>query len=215
MKAADPFEDELTRELPSSLRTFTDLEPFDPRRAPPPPPSTLELDDADIVEVDERRLASTLVLPPVSKPLSIPALALDVGAPRPTYAWRGSVERASALARDPVALVVAASFLLACALAGVVGVLVGRTSSARERADHAAHASPAVEARVRTPRVAVVFAAHESITEPPPMAPGKDLAEDPVVAPVAPPPVRHAPPPPAPPPAHRAGFQRPAGLPRR
>lgn len=223
MKAADPFEDELTRELPSALRTFTDLAPFDPRV---PPPSTLEVDDADIVEVDEQRLASTLVLPPVSRPLSIPALALDVPAPRPPYASMMTVERAAAMARDPLALVVAASLLLACALAGVVGVLVGRTSSAREHADHAEHAekpSTAVGARVRTPRVAVVLAAHESITEPPLMAPGKDLVEQPVVdavaplapvAPAAPVVVRRAPPP-APPPAHRPGFQRPAGLPRR
>jgi hypothetical protein len=218
LKAADPFEDELTCELPSSLRTFTDLEPFDPRRAPPP--STVEVDDADIVEVDEQRMASTLVLPPVSRPLSIPALALDVGAPRRTSASTLTVERAAALAREPIALVVAASFLLACALAGVVGVLVGRTSSARarEHADRPAHASTALGARARTPRIAVVFAAHESITEPPLTAPGKDLAEDPAIAPVAPAGpvvVRRAPPPPPPPPAHRAGFQRPAGLPRR
>jgi hypothetical protein len=77
--------------------------------------------------------------------------------------------------------------------------MVGRTSSAPQR-EHA-HVS-----EVRTPRVAVVFAATESITEPPLTAAAKAAAE-PEAAPVA-----VAAPAPHRPPARRAGFQRPANL---
>ena len=143
---ADAFDDELTRELPSALRTFTDLDPF-------------------------------VVAPPTVTSIRPPAAAIP-----------------------ELALAIAAIVLVwSCAFAGAVGVAIGRTS---EAGDHGA----LVTARV--PRVAVVTAAHEAITEPPATAPEKLVVVDaPVTRPAATPGPRPAP--------RRPGFQRPSSLPRR
>jgi hypothetical protein len=178
----DAFEDDLTRELPSALRTFTDLEPFE------------AVADEDILEVESRDLQKTLQLPPVSRPLSIPAFTRDVVLLPRTFS-------------PTETLGLAGAFLLACLVVGAAAFLVGRASSGRE------HASVVVDARV--PRTSIVLAAHEQIIEPPLTAPAKLEVEELVPVPIATPVVR--PQPPAPPriEPRRAGFQRPASLTRR
>ena len=138
---ADVFDDEMTRELPSALRTTTDLDPF--VAAPTPRAKGL--------------------------PIAIPELTVVVAVM--VLAW-------------------------SCAFAGALGMVLGHTSEKRH---------PAATVTVREPRVAVVTAAHEAITEATLTAPSKQEQ-------VAPP----APRPPAPSaPARRPGFQRPANLRRR
>lgn len=201
------FEDDLTRELPSALRTFTDLKAY----RPTPPSSVAELDDEDIVEDDDGDAraffaGSTLQLPPITRPLSIPAFSRDVVSPH-------DASRATALLREPIALVVGAAVLFLCLVTTGLGVAVGRASAAPATSRHVSVAG------ARAPRTAVVLAAHEAITEAPLTAPMKLAAEVPApVAPVArprpqpqPQPV-HGPTPP-PPPARRPGFQRPSNLP--
>jgi hypothetical protein len=183
------FEDDLTRELPSALRTFTDLEPYR---------SATEIADEDILEDDEvLRSGRTLQLPPASRPLSIPAFSHDIAAPPP------GASRMEALLREPLAQVVAAALLLSFVSAGALGIAMGRAASGA-----ALHA--------RMPRSPVVLTAHEVITEPPVTASMK-LTFEPIEpsAPLpAPRPVvritRRPEPPPQP--ARRAGFQRPIGL---
>ncbi|MDB4934692.1 MAG: hypothetical protein JWP87_1664 [Labilithrix sp.] len=191
----DVFEDDLTRELPSALRTFTDLEPFDPRAVAPVAPraeeSSIEVSDEDIL------IERTVQLPPVSRPISIPAFTRDVPS-RSSPWWQET-------------LVIGAAFLVACLVVGTVGVLVGRASSSSDRAATAA---------ARIPRTLVVLAAHEQLVLPPATAPMKLEIEAPAAAPIVAPP--RPPPaatqrvqPPAPIEPRRAGFQKPATLTRR
>jgi hypothetical protein len=185
----DAFEDDLTRELPSALRTFTDLEPFDPRAAE----SSMDVADEDILAIESSHpLQRTLELPPISRPLSIPAFARDVA----PAAARWSQEM----------LVIGAAFLVACLCVGTIGVLLGRASSST------AHAATA---GARTARVGVVVAAHEQVIEPPATAPMK-LEAPPPSPPSPPPAAAHARVSAAPRiEPRRAGFQRPASLMRR
>lgn len=143
------------------------------------------------------RLAErTLELPPISRPLSIPAFATDIVARRREP-------------RQPLVLAAGAVLLACCLVTGTLGIAVGRASAS----------SPALLASARVPRVAVVLAAHEAITEEPLTAPAKLVvalpsqlaapralrqpARTPAPAPTPPPPV----------PARRPGFQRPSNLP--
>ena len=148
---ADVFDDEMTRELPSALRTFTDLEPFVP---------IAPIDSSDAIDPGPRT--------------EIPELTLVIGAI--VLVW-------------------------SCAFAGAFGIVVGRTSEPR---DHE------VVANVHVPRVAVVMAAHEAITEPPPMAPAKVVFDE-----TSPPRVFAAAPHAVAPAPRRPGFQRPSTLGRR
>ena len=101
---AEPFEDEPTRELPSSLRTFTDLAPVS------------EVDAADILEVEDH-IEHTVRIP---RSRSLPAFVLDAPAPPPQEPWNPQLP-----------LVIAAALLVACMTAGMVGVVAGRTLSPR------------------------------------------------------------------------------------
>jgi hypothetical protein len=142
----DPFEDELTRELPSALRTFTDLAPV------------TELAAEDILEIEERDLILEHTVR-IARPASVPAFALDLAAGSPTRPWD-----------NPLAFIICGALLVACLLAGAIGIVAGRTLSAGDPTS------------VTTPRVAVVAAARELITMTPPSAPAK------VVVPPPPPP---------------------------
>ena len=110
----------------------------------------------------------------------------------------------------------AIALVWSCGVAGFAGVALGRTSPLRDRE----HAVLAKAREAREPRVALVMAAHEAITEPPLMAPSKQ--EEPVDAPpLRVPAARPTPlatrcgaPAPAPEP-RRPGFQRPRTLGRR
>ncbi len=150
----DVFDDEMTRELPSAQKTFTDLDPFACSVAPVASGASVATREA------------------------LPELTVVIGA------------------------IVLVWF---CAVAGIAGVVAGRSSTEH---DH-----------VRVPRVATVIAAHEAVTEPPLTAPAKaDAAAEDVPLLVAPVPravsgsgARAV----AAPEPHRPGFQRPKSLRRR
>lgn len=157
------FEDDLTRELPSSLRTFTDLPPVTSANAD----AIVELADEDVVAIVEH----TVVIPRPA-PASIPPLTADVPrAPLPS-AWD-----------SPLVLLVGAALLGACGLAGAVGIAAGRTRSAP---------SSDAQASERQPRVAVVAAAREVITLAPLTAPEKEIGSEPELTPLPARPLRHA-----------------------
>ena len=106
----DPFDDDLTRELPSALRTFKDL----PALSPVVAEEIVELADEDVVFIVEHTA-------PLPRPASLPAFARDV---RPAVAspWE-----------SPLVLVLWAALLSACMIAGAVGILLGRSLSATPR----------------------------------------------------------------------------------
>jgi hypothetical protein len=194
------FEDDLTRELPSAVRTFTDLEPFRPAPALAPPCSSVELADEDVL--DDLDLAGrTLQLPPVSRPLSIPAFSHDIVAHHDASA-------ALAFLREHVAVVVGLALLACSVTTGTLGVAVGRATATSGRTSDVSVVVP------RAPRTSVILAAHEAITEPPRTAPAKLAVLLPaprVLRPASAPPPAPAL---APAPARRPGFQRPADLDR-
>ncbi|HSO34967.1 MAG TPA: hypothetical protein VLT33_20700, partial [Labilithrix sp.] len=115
--SAGSFEDEPTRELPSSLRTFTDLAPVS------------EIDAADILEVHETAEHTVRL----ARPRSLPAFVLDVRPPA-----------ARELSRLPLGLVVAMAMLVACLFAGAVGIAAGRTLSPKGSARQAPQARAVV-----------------------------------------------------------------------
>jgi hypothetical protein len=178
---ADVFDDEMTRELPSALRTFTDLDPFVPA-----PTVTSVMPSAMSAPITPTSPSAT----PRAKglPIAIPELTVVVSVM--VLAW-------------------------SCAFAGALGIVLGHTPSAR--------APAAAFVTVREPRVAVVMAPHEAVTEPTLTAPSKQEQvdpDDPVIASTPTPLVQRPTPrvvtqiaPPAP--TRRPGFQRPANLPRR
>ena len=181
---ASAFEDDLTRELPSALRTFTDLEPF-------------EIADEDSVAIENTRTHSTTSgtgsLP------SISPIAIDIGPPPaalPTSTeWR---RRARALLADRHVLMAAGGAALLASLLASVMILVVLVAAPSRKPPAAAVAT------IRAPRIALVEGAREAVFEPPPMAPAKEeVSEVPEVT--APParvvvrrvaPRRPAPPPP-------------------
>ena len=158
----DPFEDDLTRELPSALRTFTDLAPLTPELSS----EILEVAAEDILEIVEERgrLLRTEQTIRIPRPASVPAFALDVPPTRAPNAWD-----------NPLAVMIGAALLIACSVAGAIGIFAGRTLAAGDRV-----------ADARQPRIAVVAAAREVITIPPLTAPDKEV------------PLLPAPPPPPP-----------------
>lgn len=183
---ASAFEDDLTRELPSSLRTFTDLEPF-------------EIEDEDIVAIENTRKHST-TFGTVSLP-SISPIAIDIGPPPAAFPtsteWR---RRARALLADRHVLMGAGGAALLASLLASVMILVVMLAAPSRKPPAAAVAT------IRAPRIALVEGAREAVFEPPPMAPAKaEVPEVPEVTAAPParvvvrrvPPRRPAPPPPA------------------
>jgi hypothetical protein len=166
------FEDDLTRELPSALRTFTDLVPISVDLAE----DILELEEHELLPIAEHTVR-------IPRPASMPAFSLDVASPRPHDPWS-----------QPLVLLIGGALLVACALAGIVGIVAGRTFS------------PGDALVARQPRISVALAATELVTVPAPSAPGKSIA--PVPRPAPRPVLRAAvvrPPPPAPPPPTPSG----------
>lgn len=173
MKAPFPPESDacVTSQFVAADRTATDLKPLGAD-------ATGEIEALDILEVLD-----------VRQPSSIAPFAVDMKPqppPREPYPSRGSstvqLERAAGIpAISENAVVAAATVLALCIVAGVGGVLLGSSQSAR-----ATLAS--VSAR-RAPRSAIVLEAREEVTQSPLTALAKDVED--VSAPASAPAVTH------------------------
>jgi hypothetical protein len=176
MTTIDSFEDDLTRELPSALRTFTDLEPIS------------EIAAEDLLELSEHTVR-------IARPPSLPPVALDIVLP--TAAAAAPMMRAMDVR---LVLAAGAALVLVCALACTAGIVAGR------KLPGAARATRAMQAEARQPRTASFMAAREVITFSPPTATAKlEPPPPPAPTPPRPPPpvartaIVHTPPPPPPP----------------
>lgn len=162
--SAGSFEDEPTRELPSSLRTFTNLA------------QVSEVDAADILEVHET-VEHTVRL---ARPRSVPAFVLDA---RPAAAREPS--------HLPVGPVVAAAMLIACLFAGAVGIAAGRTLPPKGSARQARQARAVVIAAANELVTLPPLSAPAKITPPAPRRIPRGVVVRTLVAP--PPPVSSTP----------------------